>query len=73
MLKFRRFVSGVIDDAFTSFGIKLARSMPDSDIPLGRSIAVAFLGVQVQQFGTFHVFHLAQNTHQFFHIVAVKG
>ena len=51
-----RGVCRVLHQSLTSLCIKLARSVPYSHVFFGRGIAVAFLGMQVQQLGAFHVF-----------------
>ena len=56
----------------TSLHVKPPGSVPHGDILLGRCIAVAFLGVQVQQFGTLHALHLFQDAYQCFYVVAVE-
>ena len=58
--------------SFTCLDIEFAWSVPDGDIFFSRGIAVSFLGVQMEQFWTFHVLQLPQDTHQFFDIMTVK-
>ena len=73
VLETRRYVGGVLDYTLSRLGIKPAWGVPDGDILLGRGVAVAFLGVQVQQFGTAHAFQLAQDAYQFLDVVTVEG
>ena len=54
------------------FGVELARCVPNGGVVLGRRIAVAFLRVQVEQLGAFHLLQLAQNPHQVDDAVAVE-
>ena len=65
-------VGGVLDDALTGLRVKFARRMPDSDILLGRGVAMSFLSVQVQQLRSLHVLQLSQDAHQLLDVVAVE-
>ena len=73
VLVFLRLVGVFVNDALTRLRVELARGVPCGDILLGRGIAVAFLRVQVQQFGAFHVLHLTEDAYQFLDVMAVEG
>ena len=66
-------ISCVPDQSFSRFGIELTWCMPNGDILLGRCITVAFLGVQMEQLGTFHVLQLAHDAYQFLDIMTIEG
>ena len=54
ILETRRVVLVVVNQALAGLRVEFSRGVPHCDIPLGRGVAMAFLGVQVQQLGTFH-------------------
>ena len=59
--------------AFTRFGIELSRCMPNARSLLGRFEAFPLNGVQVQDFRSFHIFDVPQDTCDVLHIVSVDG
>ena len=71
ILKSGRFVVFVLHDTFTAFLVELARSVPNGGFFLCRFEPLAFHRVDVQQFGTSHVFYFTQGAYQGFHIVSV--
>ena len=73
ILKAWRFTSAVVYKSFACIYIKLARCVPQGSFFLGRCIAFAFDGMQVQQLGTLHILQLRQYAHQFYDVVPVKG
>ena len=72
ILIFLRFVRILVHDTLTSFGVEFSRSMPGGHVFLCWGIAMAFLGMQMQQLRTAHVLDLVQYAHQFLHVVPVE-
>ena len=72
ILKARRRVLIFIYQSLARFEIELSRCVPYGDILLGRGVAVTFLGVQMEQLGTFHPLQLSEDAHQFLDVVPVE-
>ena len=62
----------VVAYPFACVHVKLARRVPYRGSLLGRAVALALYGVQVQQLRPPHVFQLAQYAHQLFHVMPVE-
>ena len=52
---------GIVLESFASLGVVLARSMEDCRVLLSRLEALAFDGVQMQEFRPLHVFNLSKS------------
>ena len=72
VLELRRLVAGVGDETLASLGVELARRMPDGGTLLGRLVALALGGVQVEELRTLHVLKLSQYAHNLLHVVPVE-
>ena len=53
-------------------GVEFSGGVPHGCALLGGFVALAFGGVQMQQLGAFHIFELAQQAHDFGHVVPVE-
>ena len=73
ILILRWLVLVVAFNQFARVGIELAWGVPYRLVVFCWGITVAFLRMQVEQLGTFHVFELLQDTHQFLHVVTIEG
>ena len=73
ILKLRRLRFFVLfDDALSAFDAEFSGSMPHGGLFFSRCKALAFYRMQVQEFGTVHIFDFAQNAYQFDDIVSVR-
>ena len=71
-LEFGRLVAAVGNDALARVNVELAWGMPNGGLVFCGLVAVSFLGMQVQQLRTFHVFQLAQQSHYLLDIMSVE-
>ena len=73
VLELRRLVLVVAMNEFAGIRVELTGSVPHGLVVLGGGIAVAFLGMEMEQFGPLHVLQLPEDAYQLLHIVAVEG
>ena len=69
----RQGASGVFLDSLSGLHVKLAGRVPDGGFLLGGFIAFSLDGVDVEEFGTFHVLYLSQHPDEIFDVVSVGG
>ena len=65
-------IAVVLHKTLSCFGVELSRCVPHCCALLGRFVSLAFRGVQVQQFRSFHIFKLVQHPYHFLDIVPVE-
>ena len=65
-------IAVVLHKTLSCFGVELSRCVPHRCALLGRFVSLAFRGVQVQQFGAFHILKLVQHPYNFLDIVPVE-